>query len=36
MSAFSNRFFGIYRRPLPDSDVTVDMGEGALSTLTIF
>lgn len=33
MSAFSNRFFGIYRRPLPDSDVTVDMGKGLCQRL---
>ena len=30
MSAFSNRFF---RRPLPDSDVTVDMGKGLCQRL---
>ena len=33
MSAFSDRFFGIYRRPLPDSDVTVDMGKGLCQRL---
>ena len=33
MSAFSNRFFGVYRRPLPDSDVTVDMGKGLCQRL---
>lgn len=33
MSAFSNRFFGIFRRPLPDSDVTVDMGKGLCQRL---